>query len=53
MNIKFIKKYISYGMARNLPCVKDKTQRMIWMNHDKWEVNYRENITNRQVKSIL
>lgn len=45
--------FISDNLGRYLPCVKDKTQRMVWMNHDKVEVNFRENITNREVKSIL
>ena len=45
--------FISDDLGRYLPCVKDKTQRMVWMNHDKGEVIFRENITNREVKSIL
>ena len=45
--------FISDDLGRYLPCVKDKTQRMVWMNHDKGEVNFRENIGNREVKSIL
>ncbi len=45
--------FISDNLGRYLPCLKDKTQRMVWMNHDKGEVNYREYITNREVKSIL
>ena len=45
--------FISDDLGRYLPCVKDKTQRMVWMNHDKGEVNFREKIGNREVKSIL
>ena len=45
--------FISDDLGRYLPCVKDKTQRMVWMNHDKGEVNFRENIGDREVKSIL
>ena len=45
--------FISDDLGRYLPCVKDKTQRMVWMNHDKGEVIYREKIGNREVKSIL
>jgi hypothetical protein len=45
--------FISDDLGRYLPCVKDKTQRMVLMNHDKGEVIYREKIGNREVKSIL
>jgi hypothetical protein len=45
--------FISDDLSRYLPCVKDKTQKLVLMNHDKGEVILRENITNREVKSIL
>lgn len=45
--------FISDDLGRYFPCVKDKTQRMVWMNHDKGEVIFRENITNREVKYLL
>ena len=45
--------FISDDLGRYLPCVKDKTQRMVWMNHDKGEVNFWEKIGNREVNSIL
>jgi hypothetical protein len=45
--------FIGSDLGRYLPCVKDKTQRIVWINHDKGEVIYREKIGNREVKSIL
>jgi hypothetical protein len=45
--------FIGSDLGRYLHCLKDKTQKLILMNHDKGEVILRENITNREVKSIL
>ncbi len=45
--------FISNGLGRYLSCVKDKTQRMVRMNHDKVEVILKENITNKEIQTIL
>ena len=45
--------FISNELERYLPCIKDKTQRSVWMNHDKGEIILRENLTNIEIKTIL
>jgi hypothetical protein len=45
--------FIGSDLGRYVHCLKDKTQKLVLMNHDKGEVILRENITNREVKSIL
>jgi hypothetical protein len=45
--------FISYDLARYLPCVKDKIQRLVWLNHDKGEIILRENLTNLEIKTTL